>query len=134
MRLTRSVVLPIMLTMLHGCGIGSAGSEQAAKAHFHSEFQKWIAGDDSEVTTMAYRIGLQPPISYDIRSIINDDPDSLAYDRSIDLPDNWREWPAYKFNVAIEWKSQAGTPLEKVTTYRLTWNSHEQKWYVNERF
>lgn len=130
-RLLLLVLLPIILT---GCGSGSTGSEQAAKTHFQNEFQKWIGGKASEVTTMDYRLGLQPPIGYDIRSITTDDPDPLAFDSSGDLPKNWREWPAYKFNVAIEWKSQEGSPMEKVTTYRLTWNSHEKKWYVNERF
>ena len=134
MRLINLIVFSSTLTLLHGCDMGTAGSERAARDHYHQEFQKWIAGDDSEVTTMEYRLGLQLPIGYDIRSVASEEPDSLAYDRSLGLPDNWQDWPAYKLNVAIEWKSEAGTPLEKVTTYRLTWNAHEQKWYVKERF
>lgn len=124
----------LVLSLLSGCGNGPAGSEQAAQSYFDSEFQKWIAGKDSEVSTMAYRLGLQPPIGYDIRSITGDDPDPLAFDHSYELPENWREWPSYKLNVAIEWKSEAGSPLTRVTTYRLTWNSQEAKWYVAERF
>ena len=125
----------LCLSLISGCGTGPVGSQAAAQAHFDSEFQKWIAGQESEVTTMDSRIkSLQAPISYDIRSITSDEPDPLAFDRSSKLPENWREWPAYKFNVATEWKSEAGSPMEKVTTYRLTWNSHEQKWYVAERF
>ena len=125
----------LCLSLISGCGTGPVGSQAAAHAHFDSEFQKWIAGQESEVTTMDSRIkSLQAPISYDIRSITTDEPDPLAFDRASELPENWKDWPAYKFNVVIEWKSEAGTPLEKVTTYRLTWNSHEQKWYVAERF
>ena len=125
----------LCLSLICGCGTGPVGSQAAAQAYFDSEFQKWIAGQESEVTTMDSRIkSLQAPISYDIRSITSDEPDPLAFDRSSKLPENWREWPAYKFNVATEWKSEAGSPMEKVTTYRLTWNSHEQKWYVAERF
>ena len=125
----------LCLSLICGCGTGPVGSQAAAQAYFDSEFQKWIAGQESEVTTMDSRIkSLQAPISYDIRSITTDEPDPLAFDRSSKLPENWREWPAYKFNVATEWKSEAGSPMEKVTTYRLTWNSHEQKWYVAERF
>lgn len=133
-RLTIYSLTLLCLSLISGCGSGPAGSQEAAESHFDNEFQKWIAGKDSEVGTMAYHSGLQSPIGFDIRSITSDDPDPLAYDRSYDLPKNWREWPAYKFNVATEWKSEAGSPMVKVTTYRLTWNSHEQKWYVNERF
>lgn len=128
------VLAALTLTLVSGCGGQTVGTQQAAESHFDREFQKWMAGKESEASTMTYHSGLQPPIGYDIRSITSDDPDPLAYDRTTELPDNWREWPAYKFNVVIEWNSEAGTPLEKVTTYRLTWNSHEQKWYVNERF
>lgn len=124
----------LCLSLFPGCGLGPAGYQAAAESHFNSEFGKWIAGKESEVSTMTYHSGLQPPIGYDIRSITSDDPDPLAYDRSYELPENWREWPAYKFNVATEWKSEAGSPMEKVTTYRLTWNSQEKKWYVNQRF
>ncbi len=134
LRCLTHVLSLLLLITAAGCGSGPAGSEQAARSHFHKEFQQWIAGSKSEVTTMGYHSGLQPPIGYDIRSVAPESPDPLAFDRSSELPENWREWPAYKFNVAIEWKSQAGSPMEKVATYRLTWNSHEQKWYVNERF
>lgn len=133
-RLMIPLLALLCLSLIPGCGSGPDGSQAAAQSHFDSEFQKWISGKQSEVTTMNYHAGLQPPIGYDIRSITSDDPDPLAYDRSNELPENWREWPAYKFNVAIEWKSEAGSPMENVTTYRLTWNSHETKWYVNERF
>ncbi len=135
MNATTLIPLALFSLVLSGCSAGSAGSEQAAKSHFQSEFNKWIAGESSEVTTMNYRINdLVAPIGYDIRSIVTDDPDPLAFGSSGDLPEDWRNWPAYKFNVAIEWKSKAGTPLEKVTTYSLTWNSDEKKWYVNERY
>jgi len=43
-------------------------------------------------------------------------------------------WPAFRFNVYIEWKSEAGTPLKDVTTYTATWNPHEKEWYIRERF
>ena len=125
----------LCLTHFPGCNADTTGTQAAARSHFETEFQKWIAGDESEVTTMEYHaMLLQPPIGYDIRSITNEKPDPLAFDRNLKLPKEWKEWPAYKFNVVIEWKSESKSPIEKVTTYRLTWNSHEQKWYVAERF
>jgi hypothetical protein len=94
-----------------------------------------MAGEKNSVSTMKSRINLhQEPISYEIRSVVPDEPDFLAYDKSRELPKDWRSWPAFKLNVAIEWKSQAGTPLTNVTTYTLTWNADEQRWYVMERF
>lgn len=128
----------LYLSLIPGCGTdpgsSQAGSQAAAQTHFDTEFQKWIAGKESEVTTFKYDLGLLPPIAYDIRSITIDDPDPLAFDDSNQFSSDWKKWPAYKFNVVIEWKSEAGSPVENVTTYRLTWNIHEQKWYVNERF
>lgn len=135
----RTVLLMGMLILmaLAGCSkFGGAweGSEAAARAYLAAEFDKWIAGQDSEAETMSSRIqGFLSPLAYEFRSVAPDKPDFLANDKTEDLPDDWRSWPAYRFSVYIEWKSQAGTPLEKATTYTLTWNTSE-KWYVNERF
>lgn len=132
---TRKLGLLLVVGML-GCSAGDKpGSEAAARKYFDGEFQKWIAGQENTITTMDFRTrALQTPLTYDVRSVATDKPDPLAFDKAGDLPNDWKLWPVYKFNVAIEWKSEAGTPLTKVTTYTLTWNSHEQKWYVQERF
>ena len=128
----------LVLMGLAGCsklGGVQEGSEEAARAYLTAEFDKWIAGQASEAETMSSRTrGLLAPMAYEFRSVVPDKPDFLAIDKTDDLPDDWRSWPAYRFNVYIEWKSQAGTPLEKATTYTLTWNASEKKWYVNERF
>lgn len=131
---SRLVVL-IALTMLCGCqGMTTPGTEAAARQHFSTEFQNWIAGQESEVATFRFKIqGLALPIGYSVRSVAKDKPDPLAFERSKGLPEGWEQWPAYKFNVAIEWKSKAGTPIEKISTYTLTWNPKEKKWYVHER-
>lgn len=121
-----------MLSGLSGCS--SAGSEQAAREHYHREFRKWIAGKENEASTFRYRVSHGLPISYDLRSVTADDPDPLAKKSGSKLPENWRDWPAYRFNVVLEGKSEAGTPLEIVVTYRLTWNAAEQKWYIEERW
>jgi hypothetical protein len=120
-----------------GCSGSGArdGMEPAARTFFNVEFQKWIGGHENQVATMQSRTrNLKRPISYDVRSVVPEKPDPLAFDRIHGLPEDWEYWPAWRFNVAIEWESQAGTPLQKVTTYRLTWNSHEKRWYVAERF
>jgi hypothetical protein len=77
---------------------------------------------------------LKEPISYDIRSVLDDEPDFLACEDTEKLPQNWRDWPAYRFNVAIEWKSTKGTPLTDATIYTQTWNASEQRRYINEKF
>lgn len=116
-----------------------AGTEASARKFFDAEFQKWMAGQETKVSTMKSRIGnLKNPISYNIRSVVPDKPDVLAiaedYNKNGEPKGDEGEWTAWKFNVAIEWESQAGTPVEKVTTYTLTWNPRQKKWFVTERF
>lgn len=125
----------LILVCLSGCTANSAGSEAAARNHFDSEFKKWIAGESSAVATKrSQRLLFAPPISYDLRSIVAGEPDFLACQDHDKLPKDWNTWPAFKLNVAIEWKSEEGTPLTKVTSYTLTWNTDEQRWYVTELF
>ena len=110
------------------------GSEEAARAHLAAEFDKWMVGQDSEAETMKSQIELRlDPLAYEFRSVVPDKPDFLAVAKGKDLPTDYGSWPAYRFNVYIQWKSQADTPLEKVATYTLTWNADEKKWYVRQR-
>ena len=124
----------LVVLCLFGCSVNSPGTEAAARKHFDSEFKKWMAGQENTVSTMKSRIGaLKEPISYDIRSVVSGEPDFLACQDAAKLPEDWRSWPAHKLNVAIEWKSQAGTPLTGITTYTMTWNTSEKRWYVTEQ-
>ncbi|WP_254511378.1 hypothetical protein [Anatilimnocola floriformis] len=138
-RLNCLVGLILVLTCL-GCQANvapptTAGSEAAARQHFQDEFQKWMAGEKNQVSTMESRLkNALAPISYNIRSIVKDSPDPLAFDSAKDLPPDWKDWPAYRVNVGVEFKSKAGTPVEKISTYRVTWNAAEAKWYIAERF
>ena len=128
------LLLAVLALVLSGCQSDTQGSQEAAEAFFDSEFTKWMAGQDSEVNTFDFRIrGLLPPISYHIRSITEDEPFFLEALDDADRSQDWKSWPAYRFNVVIEWKSQAETPMETVTRYTLTWNPVKQKWYVEER-
>ena len=128
----QSVWLLVMVAMV-GCSTNPGGTESAARKYFHGEFQKWMAGESTAVATKrSQRQLLAPPISYDIRSIGRSEPDFLACQDTANLPADWKTWPAFKLNVAIEWKSEAGSPMTNVTTYLLTWNSAEQRWYVTE--
>lgn len=111
------------------------GSEEAATAYLAAEFTKWVAGRENEAETDESRMsGLLAPLGYEIRSVVPDKPDCLAFDAGRDLPEDWKSWPAYRFNVYIEWKSEADTVIQKATTYTLTWNAGEKKWYITERF
>lgn len=124
----------ILAVLLCGCMASQEGSETAARNYFDSEIKKWMAGESNTVSTMQSRIqSLEEPISYDIRSVVDGDPDFLACQDTSKLPKDWKTWPAYKLNVAIEWKSQAGSPLTKITSYTLTWNTSEKRWYVMEQ-
>ena len=123
----------LVVLCLFGCSVNSPGTEAAARKHFDAEFKKWMAGQENTVSTMQSRISLhQEPISYDIRSVVSGDPDFLACQDAAKLPEDWRSWPAHKLNVAIEWKSKTGKPLTDITTYTMTWNTSEKRWYVTE--
>lgn len=129
-------VVGLSLVLLSGCAAPqSEGTEASARTYLAGEFQNWMANQPNSVSTMQSRITTAlPPISYDIRSIVPDKPDVLAYDKSQKLPDDWKTWPAYRVNVAIEFRSTTDEPMQKVATYTLTWNSHEKRWYTQERF
>ena len=127
----------LLLGVVAGCtGLGQVeeGSEEAARGHLAAEFDKWMAGQESEAMTMR-GAGLAPPVGYEFRSVVPDEPD-MAWAEGTDMQTvmDYDSWPAYRFNVYVEWRSQADTPLEKVTIYTLTWNPLEKKWYVQERF
>ena len=100
-----------------GCSAGGVGTEADARQFVDAEFGKWIAGNENAVSTMASRTQDQAdPISYEIRSVVPDEPDFLACQDEAKLPKDWRTWPAFRFNVAIEHKSKAGTPVTKITS------------------
>ncbi len=125
----------LAMALMVGCSTNPVGTESAARNFFDAEFQKWIAGESSAVATKrSQRMMLAPPISYDIRSVARSEPDLLACQDTAKLPADWKTWPAFKLNVAIEWKSEDGSPMTNVTKYWLTWNSAEQRWYVTEVF
>ena len=130
----------LVLMGLVGCskfGGVQEGSEEAARAHLAAEFDKWIIGQENEAETDLSRIrGLAAPLAYKFPSVVPVKSDLLGIKtyKVKDLPDDWESWPAYRFNVYVEWRSQADTPLEKVTTYTVTWDTIKKKWYVKERF
>ena len=123
----------LAVSLLCGCMANQEGSESAARNYLDSEFNKWMAGETNTVSTMKARINShEEPISYDIRSVVDGDPDFLACEDASKLPKDWKTWPAFKLNVAIEWKSQAGSPMTNIASYTLTWNTSEKRWYVME--
>lgn len=123
----------LVMTLMVGCSTNSVGTEAAARSFFQAEFQKWIAGESNAVATKrSQRQLLAPPISYDIRSVAQSEPDFLASRNMKEIPTDWQTWPAFKLNVAIEWKSEDGSPMTNVTSYWLTWNAAEQRWHVSE--
>ena len=125
----------LVVVSLAGCSANSPGNEAAARQHFGAEFKKWMAGEKSEVTTLTSRgRRLKPPISYDIRSLVKFTPDVLACESVEKVPNDWKSWPAFKVNVATEWQTEDSTPMTVITTYRMTWNTAEKRWYVKEYF
>ena len=104
------------------------------RAHLEGELNEWISGSQSDGATQEGRLAGSSPSSYTIKSMVPDEPDFLALSDGDDLPDDWKTYPAYRANVGIEFKSQAGTPLEKVATYTITRNKGKKTWHIKERF
>ena len=125
----------LAVLLMFGCSVKTEGTESAARKYFDAEFKKWMAGETNTVATKQskWRL-LAPPISHDVRSIVPGEPDLLACQDASKIPKDWKTWPAYKVNVAIEWKSEQGSPMTDVTRYLLTWNAAEKRWYVTEQF
>ncbi|NLX95114.1 MAG: hypothetical protein GXY83_02945 [Rhodopirellula sp.] len=127
-----------LLGGLAGCsqpGQVEDGSETAARAHLAAELDKWMADQETEAMTIR-GARLAPPIGYEFRSVVPEKPEVGAWADGTDIKTvtDYESWPAYRFNVCMEWRSQADTRMEKVTMYTLIWNPHEKKWYVRERF
>jgi hypothetical protein len=125
----------LAVVLMFGCSAKTEGTESAARKYYDAEFKKWVGEETSAVATKrSQRMLLAPPISYDIRSIVRGEPDFLACQDVAKLPPDWKNWPAFKLNVALEWKAEDGSPMTDVTRYLLTWNANEKRWYVTEQF
>ncbi len=135
--LLRSILVSsLAFCLLTGCSLqNKPDSEEAAKSFLDSEFKTWMGGSKSSAVLASSPIGFKaPPVGYSIKSMFPDRPHLMAFSSDRGQPKDWQTWTAYKVNVAIEFKSQAGSPLEKIATYTLTWNPHESRWFLNERF
>jgi len=130
-----SMFVLVLIPFLPGCQMISApDSEAAAESYLDSEMSKWIAGSRSEATTIESPIeALSAPIGYSIKSCVRDKPHFMAAAQGSGMPADWESWTAYKINVAIEFRSKAGSPMQKIATYTLTWNPVQQRWYLHQR-
>lgn len=117
-----------------GCGVASqSGTEVSARKHFIDEMQKWMAGRESEAKRASLEFSpLKPPIGYEISSIVPGTPNPFAKSPDIPNQENEETFPAFVVNVVLNWSSEAGTPMQTVTPFNLTWNSNEAKWYVTK--
>ncbi len=115
-------VSTLFLVSLQGCG--SPDSESSANQKLQAEINKWMAGEKSEASTMESRVNSgAPPVGYQIKSVVGQKARYIAH-----------AGPDYRFNIDVEYKSEAGTPLHKVTTYALIWDPRETKWLIEEKF
>lgn len=120
-------LLAVMLSIFAvGCSQQPDASEASARSFFDAEFRKWMAGQQDSEATHLELLGVIP-IGYNIRSVVPDTPHPLDSDK------NEGEQAAWRLNVVIECESQAGTPLEKVVAYTLTWIPSKREWSINER-
>ncbi len=131
-RTAKFMVCLTIVVGLAGCKyFSSEGSQAAAEAHLQQEMSLWMPGQESATSQADYSsAGLKPPIGYDVTSIVPVQADLFAQTVEKPLPPDWKTWPAYQFNIVLQWASEAGTPLTTVARFNLTWNPAEQKWFV----
>lgn len=133
--LHKLVLATVTTATLIGCSGGSPGSQRAAESYLNGELKTWMTGQRSEATTMNARVrSVDPPIDYDILSVVTDQPDPLAFTSQSSLTDDYTAWPAFRANVKLFFTSEAGTEMNRTVTYRLTWNPNESRWFLEERF
>lgn len=137
-RSTQIAVTGLLLLSLLGCQNAGGpqgskeGSEEAARAFVKSEFDKWMGDQECQVRKQQVELfDYLPPVAYEIKSMIPDKPDPLAFKNGI--PDGYTECPAYRVNVDIEFKSRTGGSVHKVATYNVTWNKQDKVWGISGR-
>lgn len=116
-----------------GCGTSTEGGPEDARAHLTSEFDKWVGGLPNAVGTLeAGARGVQPT-SYAIESLVRGERHILATLKEPDTPsDEFKTYPSYRANVALTFKSVAGTPTSRIASYGVTWSEKHKVWYVIE--
>jgi hypothetical protein len=132
--MSRSILFAFILILMSGCGaLSPSGTEDAARNHFDREMKKWMAGQGSETKRASLEFSpLKPPISYEISSIVPGSPNPFAKAPDSPNPDNEETFPAFVVNAVLNWGSEAGTPMQTVNGFNLTWNTNEAKWYVTK--
>jgi hypothetical protein len=132
-----NLLIALFVIAAIGCQQGTPGSgggtstRDQAKDHLSSEIEKWMGGRESDAVSVDLIVDrLERPISYEIKSILDEAPDPLAMKTGGTLSPIWKSWPAYRLNVALEFQSASGKSVERIVVYTMTFNPDEGKWYV----
>jgi len=121
-------------TAAFGCG-ASEGGPEGARAHLTSELDKWVGGLPNAADTMEGRVNGAHPTSYAVESLVRGESPALASQEEPDTPsDEFKTYPSYRANVALTFKSMAGTPTSRMVAYSVTWSTKRKTWYVLEVF
>src|SRR5690606_7766251 len=104
----------LFLLAAGGCDLlKSAGSKEAAQAHFEKVMEQWQSGE-TKAPTSALRFRLAKPISYEISSIVPAGANLFAVSSRTPDSADVRSFPAYQVNAIMVWVSEAGSPMETV--------------------
>ncbi len=132
-----NVVAMIVVLTLLGCQKGStqngatSTSKDAAVQHLSSEIEAWMNGHESDAKSLDALVdGFQHPIAFEVKSVLDEKPSPLATASDADFPLDWKTWPAYRVNVALEFQSQSGGSIKKIVVYTMTFNTSENRWYI----
>ncbi len=133
-RFAIALCLLIMLNLIGCDAVKPEASKEVAQALVELELAKWMSGQESEIVSSHSLRRNEPPISYEIRSMVPAEPDVFAQTVEKELPSDWKSWPAFQANAVLHWNSQAGTPMQTVERFKLTWNPYEKKWFGTKTY
>jgi hypothetical protein len=133
-RLASALYFLAMLIAVGCDAVKPEGTKEIAQAIIEQELAKWMSGQKSELVSSHSLRRNEPPISYEIRSMVPAAPDVFAQTVQKDMPRDWKTWPAFQANAVLHWNSKAGTPMQTVERFKLTWNPYEKKWFGTKTY
>lgn len=109
----------LLLVSVAGCSY-IAGNEGQARSALKNKLDRWVAGDKTDHLMMPLELALvDSPTSYEIKSFIPNDKGS-SKDKS------------FLASVSLDFKSNAGSPTQRVLRYMVNWDEKAGDWKVFE--
>jgi len=126
----------ILLVLSTGCTNQPSGpNKDTAQKALEAELDKWMTGQESKAKTFTWRLkGYEPPLSYNIRSVMPCKPKIALHDETLHevFAKHSDDRPAFKVVVDLDFRSQGNTAISEVGEYTVTWVKEWNEWSIDE--